>query len=167
MGKEGKRTLSPDQGTLLERTRKRSTRCENSPILRERRTSWADHEYITFENKVVKDISKEEDVKERTIITPRRRLTVSENLREGTMSASLESLKAKAAVFVLSKEKKNAAVSSKKNEKQVVTTSGRKRVSKRVRKEANVDKKQGKISTFFPPSMTPTKEEHADNVDGK
>ena len=40
-------------------------------------------------------------------------------------------------------------------------------ISKRVRKEANVDKKQGKISTFFPPSMTPTKEEHADNVDGK
>ena len=38
---------------------------------------------------------------------------------------------------------------------------------RRVRKEANVDKKQGKISTFFPPSMTPTKEEHADNVDGK
>ena len=74
-----KRNLSPDQETLLERIRKKSTTLENSPLLKERKIDWSAHKYLTpGKEKDVGDLTAKDvcdERKERTTALARRRLT--------------------------------------------------------------------------------------------
>ena len=78
-----KRNLSPDQETLLERIRKKSTTLENSPLLKERKIDWSAHKYlIPGKEKDAGDLTAKDvcdERKERTTALARRRLTSALN----------------------------------------------------------------------------------------